>query len=424
MLNIGIVLPEDQQTRLSFHINKNSQYIWQNGQEIIPLQQNTNYIVQQTMQNAIQLFQKEVALSKKTNVATIQNLQPTNLQSEQAIVWDNIIVGRHFHWKKYISQTLPGNFQLKITEQGIQLINNISLENYITCVAISEMGKFCPAAMLQAQMVVARSWFLAHAENKHKEYDACNDDCCQRYQGITNYLPCIEQISEVASGFVLTHNHIICDTRYSKNCGGITEYAHNVWENTSEPYLQSLEDAPKPFSPYHSMEEYIQDVPESYCSPKYVPYHSLQQYLGAVDEQDNYHRWNYTISPRKLTQLLQQKGYPIQGQVIDLQPIQRGNSGRIYELQIHTSTNKIYTIHSEYKIRTALHPSCLFSSAFFVQKTDTHFQLQGAGWGHGVGLCQMGALGMALQGKTFEQILSHYYPNTTLQQMSEICSNK
>jgi SpoIID/LytB domain protein len=235
-------------------------------------------------------------------------------------------------------------------------------------------------------------------------FDICNDDCCQRYQGILNTTKKSNKVSELTFGQVITFDNKICDARYSKSCGGTTENFENVWDGNKIPYLSSIKD------------ENSKGI--AYCSADIVPEPSIKTFIGNIDEDGKYYRWNYKINHKDLIHSIKINiGLDVK-KILEINPTKIGASGRIINLvieflNIDNKTENIKII-SEYKIRKILSPSFLYSSAFTVNKIKDEFILEGKGWGHGVGLCQIGALGMALSKKKVKSILSHYYPGTEI----------
>jgi peptidoglycan hydrolase-like amidase len=294
------------------------------------------------------------------------------------------------------------------------------------------MSGECPPELLEAQTIAARSWLVAAVEQKHADLglDACNDDCCQRYQGIGNLTEAARSATERTCGQFLLYNNEICDTRYSKSCGGISEHNDNVWDTEPKPYLRGIfdgiqKDIPNLFDT-QGLKDWVSNYPDCYCGNNYISGDILKKYLGNVDEKGNYFRWEFTYSQEELTQLISKKTGISFESISSLQPLDRGISGRIIQLQINgISKNRPFQIllESEYEIRRVLHPDFLYSSAFIIiANSDTEpalseITLKGAGWGHGVGLCQIGALGMALKSKSSKQILSHYFLETELKKL-------
>ena len=298
------------------------------------------------------------------------------------------------------------------------------------CVATSEMSGNCPLALLEAQTIVARSWILAAAEKKHKELDldACNDDCCQRYQGIANINQESIKATKNTRGIILVHDGEVCDTRYSKSCGGISENNENVWNTDPKPYLISVVDSR--FSEHNDVtsengfRQWVKRKTFSFCGPEFIPESELTKFLGSVDVKGQYFRWKISYNNEEITDLINSKTKKIFRNIRSLVPLKRGQSGRITELKIvgeadDGSADSIL-IESEYEIRRVLHHEFLYSSAFTVETNsndengENRFTLRGAGWGHGVGLCQIGALGMALDGRKTDEILFHYYHSSEI----------
>ena len=344
----------------------------------------------------------------------------------------SVPAGRGFHWEKTIDVKVAGDLQIKVSNGYIFVINRIKLEQYLASVATSEMGSACPPALLEAQTIVARSWIIAAAEQKHSKIgiDACNDDCCQRYQGITNITTKSKQASKKTFGHFLIHDDQICDTRYSKSCGGISENNENVWNELPKPYLRAIFDGSSKTIPDLSnnqkLQAWIKNPPNCYCGYKYINEKNLKKYIGKVDKKGAYFRWSVRFTQDELTRVVNQKCNTSFEAVTSLNPLKRGVSGRITKLEISGIENeKSRNVHlnSEYEIRDALHPEFLYSSAFIIILDSDENQiiksitLQGAGWGHGVGLCQIGALGMALSNKTSAEILFHYFPSTKIKKI-------
>jgi len=344
-----------------------------------------------------------------------------------------VTAGRGFHWQKFIDVYLPGNLEIVIREGQLVLINELPLEKYLMCVATSEMSSRCPVALIESQTIAARSWMLANVEKKHIHlgFDVCNDDCCQRYQGSGNLSIKAIKGAENTRGQVLQYQNRICDTRYSKNCGGMTERYSTIWGGKDYDYLQVVPDtgqtAVKKITTLDTEQQvidWINKVPNSFCSSASMPEKDLHKYLGKVDETEQYFRWQVVYAQQEICQLLNQKLNLKAKAILDLIPLRRGGSGRMIRLQIIYlddigNENKII-IERDVEIRRTLHKGFLYSSCiYFSKKMGTNnipsgFIIHGAGWGHGVGLCQIGALGMALKRYRTVEILSHYYPGSIL----------
>ena len=217
--------------------------------------------------------------------------------SDDFFIIHSVPAGRGFHWEKTIDVKVAGNLHIKNSNGNIFVINEIKLEQYLASVATSEMGSACPSALLEAQTIVARSWIIAASEQKHFKLgiDACNDDCCQRYQGITNITNKSKQASKKTFGHFLVHDDQICDTRYSKSCGGISENNVNVWRESPKPYLRAVFDGSSKTIPDLSnnqkLQTWIKEPPNCYCGNKYIDEENLKIYIGKVDKKGTYFRW-------------------------------------------------------------------------------------------------------------------------------------
>jgi stage II sporulation protein D len=309
-----------------------------------------------------------------------------------------------------------------------------------------EMSGESPVEFLKSQCVVARSWVLAHTEKKHTELpvDRCNDDCCQRYHGTTDLTDTVLGAVRDTRGLVLLDAEgRLIDANYSKSCGGISESPENVW-SVSKSGQRAAVDAPAgseafrffPVGQEH-LDEYLTGAwlenTDVFCSPNVVPEKELPRYLSKVDEGGGHFRWRVSYRRAELEDILRHKFFHHQDPtavapletLLDLRVLRRGLSGRASELEIvyldPMGARRQVTVSSEYSIRDALHEQFLYSSAFNVQREDgsdglaERFIFRGAGWGHGAGLCQIGALGMALRGYDCSAILTHYFEGISLQ---------
>jgi peptidoglycan hydrolase-like amidase len=373
----------------------------------------------------------------------------------------DVVAGRGFHWQKRMQQTLVGALELHCRPAGLVLVNELGLEDYLAGVITAEMSGACPADLLKAQCVVARSWLLALTETKHggEPFDRCNDDCCQRYQGTADLGPtALAAVRDTRGTVLMAPTGTVLDANYAKSCGGISETPWAVW-GLDKPGISSVVDAP-PGAPEHArfarlrggrpaetggdesarsqpdlwpaaaLDEFLDGVwvqtSSCFCSPRVVPVSSIGRYLGRVDTVDDYFRWTMTYPRAELEALLREKLTDAAelAELRDLRVRARGLSTRAYIVEVEwaDAAGNVVTsrLESEYRIRQVLHKRFLYSSAFAVRtKRDdagrlTAVTLRGAGWGHGVGLCQIGALGMALQGRACAEICRHYYPRATL----------
>ena len=336
----------------------------------------------------------------------------------------DVTIGVNFHWERKETQVFQGTLRLVVEADQITAINELPVEQYLASVISSEMKATAGLELLKAHAVISRSWLLAQMQRReqnveHKDnffsfikkddelmrwydredhtiFDVCADDHCQRYQGITKQTSqAVEQALRATRGQILCYGDEICDARFSKCCGGVTEEFQYCWEDTPKPYLISIED------------------PFCNTNDKAV----LAQVLNDYDQETNdFYRWTVEYTTEELSKLINEKLKDDFGQIVDLVPMERGKSGRIWKLKI-VGTKKTFTIGKELEIRRALSESHLYSSAFDVEKTPTGFRLKGKGWGHGVGLCQIGAAVMGQQGYRYDEILLHYYRNAEIKRI-------
>lgn len=365
----------------------------------------------------------------------------------------NVVIGKNFHWQREEDQTFSGSLKLIIEGDKITAINLISVEEYLKSVISSEMKATASPELLKAHAVISRGWVMAQIEKRrelsakqdeyrsqfitdteivrwydredHKNYDVCADDHCQRYQGITRATsPVVAEAVEATGGEVLTFDGNICDTRYCKCCGGVTELFENVWAPVNHPYLQRVIDNPVPPSGYdldfekeENIKKWISGNPDAFCNSS--DREILKQVLNDYDlETVDFFRWKVTFGQEELSNLVRNRTGIDFGIVEDLIPLERGTSGRIIRLKIK-GNKKIMIIGRELEIRKALSKTHLYSSCFYVEKringADTVFVIHGAGWGHGVGLCQIGAAVMGSKGYKYDEILMHYFRGAKLE---------
>ena len=372
--------------------------------------------------------------------------EPTNAQSSFTL--EDVTIGVNFHWERKEAQTFLGKLRFIVEDNNICAINELPVETYLTSVISSEMRATSSLELLKAHAVISRSWLLAQIEQRkaennnvekqpsffktneeivrwydredHKRFDVCADDHCQRYQGITKAANkhVVEAIQQTA-GEILTSHGEICDARYSKCCGGAVEEFQYCWENIKKPYLKALPDTLPDSTPLPDLtdeavaRQWILSSPDAFCNT--TDQKVLSQVLNDFDQETtDFYRWSQTYSQAEIKQLLEEKLEVQFGDIIDLVPLSRGKSGRIYRLKI-VGKERTLIIGKELEIRRALSKSHLYSSAFIVEKADIKdgvpqkFIIKGAGWGHGVGLCQIGAAMMGKQGYRYEEILLHYY---------------
>jgi SpoIID/LytB domain protein len=352
---------------------------------------------------------------------------------------DDMIIGIGFHWERRERQVFRGGLRI-VQREGLTAINDISIEDYVTSVISSEMSAGCPIELLKAHAVISRSWLWHPKENRevvgagtidlrrdgeiirwygreaHRDFDVCADDHCQRYQGITKaFSPTVSEAVRATSGEMLIYNGKVCDARFSKSCGGVTEEYRSAWDDRDVPYLTVRYDGDGPLP--SDLESWIlsSDAP-AYCNTN--DHDLLSQILPGFDQETrDFYRWTVTYSPGQVRELVHARLGEDLGEIVDLEPLERGPSGRIVRLRIHGRA-KTLVIGKELEIRRALSKTHLYSSAFVVQRAGADFILRGAGWGHGVGLCQIGAAVMASRGKLYDNILQHYYAGTSIEARS------
>lgn len=417
IIKVGIILPEDKKISIEIVFPNPHQYKINSGE----LSELLN----------IEIQSKSILINN--NLADEIIIEPVNdVENSNRPIINSVPTGRGFHWQNEIQVQLPGKIIIQNYNGYLFVINELPVEQYLPYVATSEMNADCPPALLEAQTIAARSWLLANLQVNHPDLniDVCNDDCCQRYQGVTEVPKESLQAIHNTYGQVLLYRDVICDARYSKCCGGITESYENVWGGEPIPYLSSISDNPQPndnLMTTNDYESFINSFPPAFCSEKYVNPSDIQKYLGKVDISDSYYRWNISYSQKELTSIINQKLDLNAHETVNILPLKRGYSGRIIKLQIDyfdtSGKEKLIILNSEYDIRNALHKQFLYSSAIVIeQELDDNrhinlFKFHGAGWGHGAGLCQIGALGMALNGYSSEDILQHYFKNTKIEKI-------
>lgn len=371
------------------------------------------------------------------------------LQEDAKFEIADVTIGIQFHWERKENQSFKGAIKLIEENDGLTLVNILDIEEYLLSVIASEMSATSSLELLKAHAVISRSWLLAQKEKSgllqkkeyhsclqndteyirwydredHLHYDVCADDHCQRYQGVNK--ASTEEVREAVystRGEVLVYDKTICDTRFSKCCGGMCERFENVWEPVPHPYLKEVYDAETQAQAWDLTREeeatrWILQSPDVFCNTNDEKI--LQEVLNDYDrETDHFFRWEVYYSQEEISALIRDKINIDFGHVLELIPIERGVSGRLIRLKI-IGSKQTRIIGKELLIRKALSPSHLYSSAFIVEKELVNgeikgFRLKGAGWGHGVGLCQIGAAVMSSRGYTYKEILSHYYPETIL----------
>jgi stage II sporulation protein D len=353
-----------------------------------------------------------------------------------AFALDDVTIGIGFHWERKERQVFRGALRLVKREAGLTAINDVPLEEYVTSVISSEMSASCPLELLKAHAVISRSWLRFPKDNParsdreqsrapdahevlrwygreaHPDFDVCADDHCQRYQGIARAVsPATAEAVRATAGQFLRYNGAVCDARFSKCCGGITERYATAWEDQRVPYLESVYDGstqPR----LDGTEAWIRAAPPAYCNTN--DSELLSRVLPGFDQETrDFYRWRVAYTPEELADLIKSRLGVDLGPIRDLEALARGPSGRICRLKVAGERDYV-VIGKELEIRRALSRTHLYSSAFVVDREPGRFVLRGAGWGHGVGLCQIGAAVMANEGKTYTEILQHYYRGTAV----------
>lgn len=367
----------------------------------------------------------------------------------------NVTIGINFHWERKENQRFKGGLKIIVENNKLTAINLVSVENYLMSVISSEMSATASLELLKAHAVISRSWLLAvHESTKnlyqkreivnflkttekessselkkhiiwyerdaHTNFDVCADDHCQRYQGITraNTKEAQKAIEETF-GQVLMHDNTICDARFSKSCGGVFEEFHNCWDDIEYPYLKKQRDSKDSLelpdlTVESESEKWIRTSPDAFCNT--TDKKILGQVLNNYDQETtDFYRWKVEYTQQELSKLIKKRSGIDYGEIIDLILVQRGTSSRLVQLKI-VGTKHSQIIGKELEIRRTLSESHLYSSAFVIDKEygenkhlPSKFILSGAGWGHGVGLCQIGAAVMGEKGYPYNEILKHYY---------------
>lgn len=391
--------------------------------------------------------------SEKFEIQESITFVPQDIETESFLIKD-VTIGKNFHWERKEKQRFIGSLTLLKTNGKIAAINYLPVEKYLVSVISSEMSAKSSLQLLKAHAVVSRSWLLSnlfsekqkpklmqekslkddehikwYSREEHELYDVCADDHCQRYQGITKISSeAARKAVEQTYGIMMFYENEICDARYSKCCGGITESYENVWEPVKYNYLDSVVDYKfrhdnfnTDFSSEQNSKKWITSNPHAYCNT--ADNNILSQVLTSFDQETkDFFRWKIEYTQDILASLIKNKSGIDFGSIVDLVPVERGHSGRLITLKI-VGTKKTFTIGKELEIRKYLSESHLYSSAFVVEKNDIKngipgkFIFYGAGWGHGVGLCQIGAAVMAAQGHQFDEILLHYFKNVRLKKI-------
>ena len=389
------------------------------------------------------------------NGKTYRQLEFLPQSDEASFSLYDVTIGVNFHWERKETQTFLGKLKFIVNGNSVCAVNELPVERYLESVISSEMSATSSLELLKAHAVISRSWLLVQMQNRrkgeatahvaaseiqgngelirwydredHTLFDVCADDHCQRYQGITKETSAhVAEAIRQTAGQVLTDEDEICDARFSKCCGGETEEFQYCWENLRKPYLVALRDAPQQEALDLTVEanavRWIRSSPESFCNTRDAKV--LSQVLNNYDQEtSDFYRWRVEYTQQQVQQLLTEKLGIDFGAIVDLIPVERGTSGRLSKLRI-VGEKLTLVIGKELEIRRALSKSHLYSSAFVVDAFDRNeqgipkrFALIGAGWGHGVGLCQIGAAVMGERGYSYKEILLHYYPGAIIKQI-------
>lgn len=389
------------------------------------------------------------------NGKTYRQLEFLPQSDEASFSLYDVTIGVNFHWERKETQMFLGKLKFIVNGNSVCAVNELPVERYLESVISSEMSATSSLELLKAHAVISRSWLLVQMQNRrkgettahvaaseiqgngelirwydredHTLFDVCADDHCQRYQGITKETSAhVAEAIRQTAGQVLTDEDEICDARFSKCCGGETEEFQYCWENLRKPYLVALRDAPQQEALDLTVEanavRWIRSSPESFCNTRDAKV--LSQVLNNYDQEtSDFYRWRVEYTQQQVQQLLTEKLGIDFGAIVDLIPVERGTSGRLSKLRI-VGEKLTLVIGKELEIRRALSKSHLYSSAFVVDAFDRNeqgipkrFALIGAGWGHGVGLCQIGAAVMGERGYSYKEILLHYYPGAIIKQI-------
>lgn len=372
---------------------------------------------------------------------------PHSTPERPTFLLKNVRIGIGFHWDRLEDQEFEGTLEIRDNADGTQTaINRLDVEDYLSSVITSEMSATSSLELLKAHAVISRSWVLRpiispsigtdkpdlsdpdrhviwYERDAHEGFDVCADDHCQRYEGITRRdehpeaAANVQKAIDATRGQVLMYDGKVCDARFYKSCGGATELFENAWANEHYPYLEAVRDEIGTPLPDLTIEEnaqaFIRTSPSAYCNT--TDERILSQVLNNYDQETkDFYRWTVQYTAAELSDIIRERSGIDFGEILDLVPIKRGPSARLYEMQI-VGSKRTMVIGKELEIRKWLSCSHLYSSAFVVDRNEQgDFILTGAGWGHGVGLCQIGAAVMADKGYTYKQILAHYFPGSEL----------
>lgn len=370
---------------------------------------------------------------------------PTDYPADDFDLTD-VVIGINFHWERTENQKFKGSLKIIDETAHLTAINILSLEDYLLSVISSEMNASSPIELLKAHAVISRSWLLAqktksakingnyhscistdeeyirwYDREDHAHFDVCADDHCQRYQGISKACtPTVKEAIRATCGEALMYNQQICDARFSKCCGGITERFENTWEPVAHPYLDKVADTATPFPECDLTDEqqardWILSSPPAFCNTNDTAV--LSSVLNDYDlETHHFFRWEVSYTTEELSALVYKRSGIDFGLIREITPLERGVSGRIIRLRI-SGSRKTMVIGKELVIRKIFSHTHLYSSAFIIEQSDNRYTFKGAGWGHGVGLCQIGAAVMAAKGYNYREILAHYFKDSKIEEI-------
>ena len=359
---------------------------------------------------------------------------------------DDVVIGINFHWERKENQRFKGGLTFMVEHGKVVAINEIPTEAYIFSVISSEMSATASLELLKAHAVISRSWLLKpiihnehnatavleqrteeelikwYERDSHELYNVCADDHCQRYQGITRArTENVRLAIEATRGMVLMNNGEICDARFSKSCGGVSEVFESCWADEHYPYLERVVDSKSAESVMSTPDLTVEANAEAWIRGEYDSFCNthdkeiLSQVLNNYDQETtDFYRWKVEYTTEQLSELVARRSGIDFGTILALEPVERGVSGRLIRLRI-VGTKRTMIVGKELEIRRWLSESHLYSSAFVVDKIEKGFVLTGAGWGHGVGLCQIGAAVMGAKGYKYDEILYHYFVDSQLE---------
>ncbi len=374
-----------------------------------------------------EMMRKPSGIIRLSNPATSQYFESSKaiLIHGSSVTVHDIPVGRGYHWEKHETRSYPADIRLEIGHDGLlAVINQLPVETYLKGVVPSEMPAGFPSEALKAQAVAARSETMAKLGLVHTTdpFDLCADVHCQVYSGLSKRTVMTDRAVEETGGIVLFYDDDICDAVYSSVCGGHTENNQDSWGGAARPYLQGVRDGSSQLNRYgdlsveKNVRRWIDSNPAAYCQS------NRDEVPSSLDYTKKYFRWQVTYSQYELQRIVREKTGKSLGAIYQLMPVERGVSGRITKLRIIGETDSIF-IERELNIRKALSDNTLWSACFYVERMGSQngapqmFRLHGAGFGHGVGMCQTGAAVMALEKKSFQEILKHYYRGVTLKKL-------